>query len=204
MPERTPRMRGVQVLSCCWPGLSRVWLRGSASSLVTAVAFAAALNGVLWFCFGLANSPPFHWQASAWLALGGLWLAFCWQDYRRFPALFAREPSPSQDDLFIRAQAEYLKGHWFEAEKLAHALVEHAPRDVEAQLLLASIYRRMRRIDDARRQLVSMARIDGVEAWELELACEHRLLETLTQEENEPSANPLDKDEPPEAVARAA
>jgi tetratricopeptide (TPR) repeat protein len=197
-------MRGVRVLTCCWPGLSRVWLRGSAASLATSAAFAAGLNVVLWFCFGLANSPPFSWQVTAWLALGALWLAFCWQDYRRFPALCRHEPSPGQDDLFLRAQAEYLKGHWFEAEKLAQSLTEKAPRDVEAHLLLASTYRRMRRIAEARTCLAKLARLDGAEAWSLEMSTEARLFDALGPEQHERPANAATKEEPPESLARAA
>src|SRR5687767_827474 len=112
MPEANPRMRGMRVLSCCWPGLSGVWLRGEGVSLATAVSFAAGLNVALWLSFGSANPPSIAWRGVAWLVLASLWSAFCWRDYRRSFGPSETTPNNDQNDLLGLAQTEYLKGNW--------------------------------------------------------------------------------------------
>jgi cytochrome c-type biogenesis protein CcmH/NrfG len=81
--------------------------------------------------------------------------------------------------LFIQAQAEYLKGHWFEAETLLGQLLENQDSDVDAQLMLATLYRRTGRIEDGRRKLQELERMDGANKWVLEMAREREMLDRL-------------------------
>ena len=91
-----------------------------------------------------------------------------------------RDP-PRVDDrgLFIQAQAEYLKGHWFEAETLLRRILRHCSRDADALLMLATLYRRTKRWDEARRQLDRLDRLDGSRKWRLEIAQERERLRKL-------------------------
>jgi thioredoxin-like negative regulator of GroEL len=82
--------------------------------------------------------------------------------------------------LFIAAQGEYLKGHWFEAENLLQEMLVRSPADVDAHLLLATLYRHTRRIDEAHERLRLMERLDGVERWQSEIGVERRLLARAT------------------------
>jgi cytochrome c-type biogenesis protein CcmH/NrfG len=81
--------------------------------------------------------------------------------------------------LFVRAQTEYLKGHWFEAETLLGQLLEEQDSDVDAQLMLATLYRRTRRVEDGQSKLKVLERMDGAEKWALEMAREREMLDRL-------------------------
>ena len=61
---------------------------------------------------------------------------------------------PEQPDtLFNQAQREYLGGHWKEAEMLLERRIANAPRDMESRLLLATLFRHSRRLEQAGEEL---------------------------------------------------
>ena len=68
--------------------------------------------------------------------------------------------------LFIDAQGEYLRGHWFEAESLLVGCLGVEPRDDAARLLLASVYRRAGDLEKATEQL-DLVRDHRAWQWEL-------------------------------------
>jgi predicted Zn-dependent protease len=132
------------------------------------------------------------------MTLGAIWLVTTWRSIRDLPNLCKPAEGSPDEGLFIQAQGEYLKGHWFEAERLALQRVAVHPSDVESQLLLAAIYRRMKRLDEARRRLQAVARYDGSQKWGLEVSLEKRWLDQL-EEELESVA-----EKPPETMNQAA
>jgi cytochrome c-type biogenesis protein CcmH/NrfG len=81
-----------------------------------------------------------------------------------------------QQDLFIRAQAEYLRGHWVEAQALLEQQIRHNPQDVESHLLLSSVYRRSDRCALSRRELDGIWGYQGAEKWRFEIRRELTLL----------------------------
>lgn len=87
------------------------------------------------------------------------------------------------DTLFIQAQREYLGGHWEEAESLLRRRIENAPRDVEARLLLVTLFRHTRRLDLARWQLSEMQRFDEALEWAFETDREQQLIELIAEHE---------------------
>ncbi len=171
-------MHSSPYIICLWPGLPRLWIRGDWAALAIAVAFGAALNLVLVSSFVWPELLPRSFNLIGWLVLGTVWLASVFQAYRSLPHL--REP-PRVDDrgLFIQAQAEYLKGHWFEAETLLRQLLRHCSRDVDALLMLATLYRRTGRYDEAAKQLDRLDRLDEARKWRWEIAQERGTLKRL-------------------------
>lgn len=171
-------MHSSPYIICLWPGLPRLWIRGDWAALAIAVAFGAALNLVLVSSFVWPELLPPSFNLIGWLILGTVWLASVFQAYRSLPHL--REP-PRVDDrgLFIQAQAEYLKGHWFEAETLLRQLLRHCSRDVDVLLMLATLYRRTRRYDEAAKQLDRLDRLDESPKWRWEIAQERETLKRL-------------------------
>ena len=137
------------VATCFWPGLPRLWCRGEWSSLAAAVAFGAALNLVLVSSFVWPELLPSSLVLAGWLLV----LAACchFGDASRIAVLPELLCTARVDDrgLFIRAQGEYLQGHWFEAEASLQQLLRRSPRDVDAGLMLATLYRHTRRYDEA-------------------------------------------------------
>jgi hypothetical protein len=165
-------------MTCLWPGLSRLWLRGEAAGLVTATAFAGLLDLVLAASFIWPELLPSRWLLFGWLLLASSWCLSTWNSFRRFSEFYGELGDRGRQDLFIQAQTEYLRGHWCEAESLLQRLVRDG-RDVEARLMLASLFRHTKRWEDARRQLKSLERLDGAEKWRLEVERERRLLDRL-------------------------
>jgi cytochrome c-type biogenesis protein CcmH/NrfG len=87
--------------------------------------------------------------------------------------------------LFPQALGEYLKGNWYEAESICHQLLRGKVRDVEAQLMLATILRHTGRYAEARARLDDLQRLDDAAKWEWEIANE---LERLVEAEGEAPA----------------
>lgn len=163
---------------CLWPGLPRLWIRGDWAALVGAVMFGAGLNLVLVSSFVWPELLPPSFNLIGWVVIGTIWLASVIQAYRSLPHL--REP-PRVDDrgLFIQAQAEYLKGHWFEAETLLRQLLRHCSRDADVLLMLATLYRRTKRYDEAEKQLDRLELLDEAEKWRAEISQERATLKRI-------------------------
>ena len=165
-------MRGASRITWLWPGLRRVWYDGDFSSLAVALAFAALLNLVVWASFvrGDAFSPA--WRLAAWVSLAVFWVLGLGAGARPQSATGDGAQTPNHLDLFIRAQSQYLRGHWVEAQTLLEELIRRDPGDVEAHLLLASVHRRARRIDLSRRQLRQVQDCPGAAKWRFEIGRE--------------------------------
>jgi hypothetical protein len=71
--------------------------------------------------------------------------------------------------------------------------IEKAPRDVEARLLLVTLLRHTRRLDQARLQLSDMTRYDEALEWEFEVDRERQLIELI--ERHEAAEQLIDPDE---------
>ena len=154
-------------------------MRGDWAALATAVAFGAALNLVLVSSFVWPELLPPSFNLVGWFVVGIVWLASAFHAYRSLPHL--REPPPVDDrGLFIQAQAEYLKGHWFEAETLLRQMLRHCSRDADVLLMLATLYRRTKRYDEATKQLDRLDRLDEARKWRSEIAQERETLKRMT------------------------
>jgi thioredoxin-like negative regulator of GroEL len=78
--------------------------------------------------------------------------------------------------LFRQAQVEYLSGNWFDAERLLTQLLGADESDADVRLMLATLYRRVRRWDAARSELALVATYDQLGKWQLEVSRERILL----------------------------
>ena len=56
------------------------------------------------------------------------------------------------------------------------ALLKHDIRDIPARLLLASLLRRVGRLEEAKRQLDTLGRFEAAEKWQLEIQRERQLI----------------------------
>lgn len=168
---------GASWITCLWPGLRRLWYAGDFSSLLLAVVFATLLNLALWASFVRYDTVSATWRVWAWVSLTAFWVFGLWQGgwHETTPEDVAQ--GNNQQDLFIRAQSQYLKGHWSESQKLLEQLIRRDPGDVEAQLLLASVFRRARRIDLSRRQLGQVQDCPGAGKWRFEIGREQAAIE---------------------------
>lgn len=202
-------MRWGQLILCGWPGLAQLWLRGSYPSLIWAIGFSLVLNLALVSTFLWPALLGNVYPAIAWPIIFLVWLVSTWASLTVVEQLSAppkmsseqerNEFSPenegiincdSQPDLdtvashtlFNRAQREYLKGHWTEAESLLKQRLIQAERDIEARLFLATLYRHTDKLDFASDQLDQMEKLDDSVHWKFEINRERQLIDQIREE----------------------
>ena len=160
-----------------WPGLPQIWLlwklvglgfgprRGSLAGRVGAGQLR--LDGT--------DRPEIcviHFGSLfvvAWI------VAIVWssKQCRRQAVVGSLEP---EEDSFGQAIDYYLKGDAYQAEQILEGLLRRNIRDVDARLMLATLLRRARRLDEATRQLDTLASFEAAGKWELEIQEERDLL----------------------------
>jgi tetratricopeptide (TPR) repeat protein len=164
-----------------WPGLARLWLRGQWGGLATALLFTGMVNGLLVTTFlwprviGTAHTA-LVFNIVGWFTVLCFWGASVWTTWTLLPRWQPGADARGDDSLFLRAQTEYLKGHWYEAEKLLEQMLQASPRDADAHLMLSTLYRHTRRYDEARRGLEVLERLAGGAKWLFEIHEERRRL----------------------------
>ena len=181
-------MRRLNWLRCLWPGLTRLGSRGEWLALSSALVFAGLLQvAVTGTFFGQATVNPRSVKV-IWLVLATVWIAGLWSGYDDLAAATRRFSDERLQDLFIRAQGEYLRGNWWTAQTLLEQLLALDRADIEAQLMLATLYRHTERPEAARRRLRFLEQLAGADGWRLEIEKERMLLERLDAESDEVQA----------------
>ena len=132
-------------LTCFWPGLSRLWIKGHWSGLFASLLFAGLLNLAIASRFIWPELLPPVLALSLWAGVAGFWIHGFFQSWRQMPLLTASQPvrrvaggrdgneeqteddvltDGHDEDLFESAQQEYLKQNWYEAETLLRKLLQ--------------------------------------------------------------------------------
>jgi len=183
-----------------WPGLARLWLRGEFRGLLTAVAFTLAVNFALittlvWPQLISRQLPPWLVPATAWIVVVWFWVAGVRAGGELVASIKrANQPADAQSlELFRQAQLEYLKGHWIEAESRLLTLLGRTAGDVEARLLLASVLRRTKRPDEAKKALTQVAELSGSAHWAEEVQREASKIQQLEREQKNETGLPRSK-----------
>jgi hypothetical protein len=193
-------MRKVPWIAYLWPGLPNVWYSGSGSGLLKALAAAAALNFTLLAWFGWSELLGVGIRNAIGGVLALLWVISAVVDY----AKLRRHSQPRRGpDVFAQATDCYLQGDYFQAEQLLCRSLRSDPHDLDARLLLATVYRRQKRRTDAARQLDEIARCDGAIKWSLEIDRERALLNEVKDADAD-AEDPLPSIEPRPRLVRAA
>jgi hypothetical protein len=169
-------MRRTRWAAYLWPGLPQLWRRGSWSALGLAVAAAALLNVALLGSFGWSELFAPGVLRAFWLSLGVAWVASAAVamvgSYREGLA----GNGETADDGFGKALERYLKGDWFQAERLLVGLLADRAGDVDARLMLAALLRHTGRLEEAAAHLDLLTRFEGAGKWEWEVRRERELL----------------------------
>jgi len=167
-------MRRMPWTTYLWPGLPQLWFLGQWSGLALAVGFGVLLNLLVLASFVWAELlRPFDLRLG-WTMVGLLWSGSAVVSAWRGTGRPAARASISAEGLFRQAQSEYLQENWFEAEKILRRLLERAPRDVEARLLLATLLRHNRRWQEASNELNRLELLRDAGLWLPEIAAERR------------------------------
>jgi len=177
-------MNWSQWIASLWPGFTRAWVLGKWEGVLLATLFAAALNTALLTTFGFRDELQSGAGAGlAWVLVLGFWSVGLWWRAYDLPRLKVpdRDNANRHDELLAKAQQHYLKGHWIEAEAIVVQMLARHSADIEAQLLLASVQRRTRRIAEANRTLTDLLSHPAAAKWQLEIECELQQLNEATE-----------------------
>lgn len=180
-------MRKMPLAIYLWPGLPQLWVRGSWSALAAALVAAAALNVVIVGCFGWSELIDARLRNALWVSLACIWLGAAIFSAFQLRRHAAPSELASSDDPFNQALDLYLKGDYYQVERLLSNILDKNIRDLEARLLLATLLRHTGRVDEAATQLDQLLCFDGAEKWELEI---QREKEILIEAKNNPINNP--------------
>lgn len=166
-------------LCCLWPGLPELWFRGRSSALPVAIGFAWVLNTLLVARYIYPEwLEPMAVKTFFW-GFVVVWAVLFFRTARRLPAFLAPRHVAGVEDCYEAASAEFLKGHWFEAEALLVQCLTVDARDALSLLLLAGVYRHTQRYAAAQQTLDELATLETGEAWWLERDIEQRRLDRL-------------------------
>ena len=170
-------MTSLRYLTLVWPGLPWLWLRGSVAGLVLALAFAVSLDVAVVTTFVWPGLVELPFTIAVWAATGVVWLVSTVSAAAAFPPSLTRPPAAEIDPLFVKARDAYLARDWLVAETRLRQLLELAPTDGEAQLLLATLLRRVGRLDEARSALDKLSASDSGRRWRAAIAVERDRVE---------------------------
>jgi len=165
-------VRAVRLLTILWPGLPWLWLRGSLTGLVLALAFAVVLDAavvVTWIWNELVELPV---AIGIWTAAAAIFVASTASAIQSFPPPLVLGRDAAADAMFVAARDAYLARDWTTAEAGLRTLLARFPTDGEAQLLLATLLRRVGRGAEARVALEQLSHADSGAAWRTAIARE--------------------------------
>lgn len=160
-----------------WPGLPWLWLRGSRAGLLVAVAFAIVLDTAIVSSWVWTELVEVEVAAGLWASAGAIWLLGTLSAVSAFPPPLVLTQDAATEKMFVEARDAYLARDWLAAETKLLALLTLRPVDGEAQLLLASLLRRVGRTQEAKKALAKLVRSDTGLRWQSAVLREQRLLE---------------------------
>ena len=169
-------MRRMPWTTCVWPGLPQLWMYGSWSGLALALGMAAELDLLLLASFGWSELLGGGLRNTLWGAWGVCWVVAAAWSARQCRRQAAAEQPNTSSDAFTDALDHYLKGDYYQAEQVLEGLLRRNLRDVDARLMLATLLRHAERLDEATRQLETLARLEGAGKWHWEIQRERDLL----------------------------
>jgi hypothetical protein len=161
------------------PGLAPLLLRPTWSAwlgsvLLSAIFQVALAATVLW-----PELLPPDARNALWVVFFGGWIAgllLSWRFVRKEEQLASER---EVDDTYPQALHAYLRGDRALAESLLRNRLRRDPQDVEAALLLASVWRRQGRLTAARSLLSKLRKVERAAPWLFEIERELEILDRL-------------------------
>jgi type VI protein secretion system component VasK len=153
-----------------------MWLHGNWSGLLVALGAAALLDVLLLISFGWTELIGGSLRNILWSIFVAAWVAAIFWSRRRCRRQVVVESLERKEDSFHEALDHYLKGDNYQAEQILEGLLRRNVRDLDARLMLATLLRRDKRLDEATEHLDMLGRFEGGEKWELEIQQERDLL----------------------------
>ncbi len=163
------------------PGLRGLLRYGRWSFLAVVLAFFLALDLLLIAHFYWTDClTPQGWYAS----LGAfvlVWFFLIQAAGYCEKMLLRRRDADSKRNFFTDAVTQYLQGNWFETECFLNEILKRNPRDPEALLMLATLFRHTDRPTESRQTLLKLQKYDESKKWFVEIENELVYLENREQ-----------------------
>jgi hypothetical protein len=169
-------MRRMRSIMCLWPGLPQLWTYGSWSGLAVAIGAAIVLDVLLLVSFGWSELIGPSVRSTLWAALGVVWVVADAWSARQCRRRANAGDTDTKEEPFAEALDHYLKGDYYQAERVLEGLLRRNVRDVDARLMLATLLRHTGRLDEAKQQLDALAKFEGADKWHWEMRRERELL----------------------------
>ncbi len=163
-------------LAYLWPGLPTVLASGSWLGLAWAAVFAVLINLLLLASLWWPELFPSQVRNGMWLATAVFWCGATVASLRALRPTNPEEESAAEAT-FGDATKLYLRADWFGAERILLDLLRKNPRDGDAGLMLATLWRHTGRFGEALQQLGRLELLDGARKWMLEIHQERKHLE---------------------------
>ena len=159
-----------------WPGYDGLVRYGRWTFLFVALTFALMVNTfiVLNFYWTAYLTPTQRNGFLAALVIAWITLGLIAGAKRR--KIEAEKTADTTENKFSEAAVQYLRGNWFETEQLLLGLLTKNPRDVEALLMQATLYRHTKRYAEAVAVLDKLQLLENAGRWFLEIETERRLV----------------------------
>jgi len=184
-----------------WPGFPHLWNRGSWAGLALAVGFTVLLNVLLVATLVWTGWMSHEARQIGFAVLVVIW-AFAWlesrADWQRLLAerralakeqirnvgtdsnevygeegpIEEEESEGMSDRIYRDAQRNYLAGDWVRCEQLLRNLLMLDKRDVESQLMLATLWRHLGRMEEAAQLLHRLECLEAAAPWSYEITHE--------------------------------
>jgi hypothetical protein len=176
-------------MTLLWPGLPWLWLRGSIAGLVLALAFAVVLDAAVVATWIWSELFDLRIVTGLWAATAAVWMVAGVSAVSAFPPPIPKGRDAAHDTLFVAARDAYLSRDWLAAETKLRSLLVVAPTDGEAQLLLATLLRRVGRLKESREALEKLSRSDSGGPWLSAIARELERVEVAAKRPPASTAN---------------
>ncbi len=159
-----------------WPGLPHIWSSGSWSALGVAAIAAVMLSAATVCSFGWTELMTPAMRKVVWALLGAVWCMAAIVSAVKLRHEAAKDEAGGCENPFGRAVDLYLKGDYYQVERVLNKLLRENARDLDARMMLATVLRHTGRYGEAWKQLDQLVCFDGAEKWELEIQRERELL----------------------------
>ena len=154
------------------PGVSGLFRYGRWSFLAVALTFFVSLDLLLIsHLFWTDCLTPQGWYFSfvvfaiVWFLLANI-SVYCER------ILLNRRDADSKRNFFSDAITQYLQGNWYDAERYLNEILQRNPRDPEALLMLATLFRHTGRTEESRQTLHNLQKFEEARKWFVEIETE--------------------------------
>jgi len=186
-----------------WPGARGIFRFGRWSFLAIAMTFSILTCAILLVHFHWTEVFSREVQKLSWFVYFISWVALATKASRLEKRILKNEcPPASEKDILHDAQLHYLQGNWFETECCLNMLLKRNPRDVNAMLMLATLYRHNKRLEEAVPMVKNLDLLEESALWKFEIRAEKKKLrQALSQKKPQPSGQKTVAQEPQSVAA---